>query len=77
MPLQHLWGDSREKVKSSRQEDFLYDDPTIDMILRNVRGYIEWDQSYSIVPSRCVGSYFNKQNPKGDDSEEIITISYG
>ena len=66
-----------KKSNSPGRKNFLYDDPTIDMILRNVRGYIEWDQSYSIVPSRCVGSYFNKQNPKGDDSEEIITISYG
>ena len=57
-----------------------HDDSTIDMILDDVRrciGYIDWDQSYNVVPSGCVGSYFNKQYPTGGDSKEIIAISYG
>ena len=56
---------------------FLHDDPTIDMILGDVRGYIHLDQVYYFLQSGYVGSYFNKRHPTGDDSEEIIAISYG
>ena len=53
-----------------------HDDPMIDEILNAVRGYIHYDQAYSVVPYELVGSYMNKCRPTCDE-DEIIVLSYG
>lgn len=53
-----------------------HDDPVIDEILQAVRGYMHYDQNYSVVPDELVGEYLNKCLPTSPE-DEILAISYG
>lgn len=53
-----------------------HDDPLIDEILNAVRGRIEYDQYYSVIPYELAGQYLNKNQPTCI-KDEIIAISYG
>ena len=40
-----------------------HEDPLIDEILTAVRGYVHYDQDYSVVPYELVCQYFNRHQP--------------
>ncbi len=53
-----------------------HEDPLIDEILAAARGYVHYDQDYSVVPYGLVDQYCNRHQPTCPE-EEIIAICYG